>query len=222
MPLASAMLAGSGMAMAADAAAPEEGALEEVTVTAQKRSEDLQKVPISLQVLGNEKLDQLQVNDLDDYAKFLPSVSFKSIGPGQAELFFRGISSGAGVLHAGFLPSSGLYLDDIPITTVAGSVDLHVYDIARVEALAGPQGTLYGASSLSGTLRIITNKPDPSGFSAGYDVKADKWGKGDGGGGIEGYVNIPLAERAAIRLVGYYEHDGGYINNVYRQDTYQR
>jgi iron complex outermembrane receptor protein len=219
MPLASAILA-SGAAYAA--AETEQGTLEEVVVTAQKRSEDLQKVPISLQVLGGEKLEQLQVTQFDDYAKFLPSVSFKSIGPGQAELFFRGISSGAGTLHAGFLPSSGLYLDDMPVTTVAGSLDLHVYDIARVEALAGPQGTLYGASSLSGTLRIITNKPDPSGFSAAYDVKADKWGRGNGGGGIEGYVNIPLSEHAAVRLVGYYEHDGGYINNVYRQDTYQR
>jgi iron complex outermembrane receptor protein len=219
MPLASAILASGG---AYGAAETDQATLEEVVVTAQKRTEDLQKVPISLQVLGSEKLEQLQVTQFDDYAKFLPSLSFKSIGPGQAELFFRGISSGGGTLHAGFLPSSGLYLDDIPVTTVAGSLDLHVYDIARVEALAGPQGTLYGASSLSGTLRIITNKPDPSGFSAAYDVKADKWGRGNGGGGIEGYVNIPLSEHAAIRLVGYYEHDGGYINNVYRTDTYQR
>jgi len=222
MPLASAMLAGSGVAMAADAAAPEEGALEEVTVTAQKRSEDLQKVPISLTVLGTEKLDQLQVTSFDDYAKFLPSVSFSSLGPSQAEVFFRGISSGGGGLHAGSLPTSGLYLDELPVTTVAGSIDLHVYDIARVEALAGPQGTLYGASSLSGTLRIITNQPDPTKFAAGYDVKADKWGKGDGGGSFEGYVNIPLTDHAAVRLVGYYEHDGGYINNVFREDTYQR
>jgi iron complex outermembrane recepter protein len=221
MPLASAILAGGGAFAAADT---EQSTLEEVVVTAQKRSEDLQKVPISLQVLSAEKLDQLQVADLDDYAKLLPSVSFRSLGPSQAQLFFRGISSSAGVnpLHAGYLPSSGFYLDDIPVTTVAGALDLHVYDIARVEALAGPQGTLYGASSLSGTLRIITNKPDPSGFSAAYDVKADKWGRGNGGGGIEGYVNIPLSEHAAIRLVGYYDHDGGYINNVFRQDTFQR
>jgi len=222
MPLASAMLAGGGLANAAATADTAETTLEEVVVTAQKRTEDLQKVPISLQVLGNERLEELQVHDFDDTAKFLPSLSFKSIGPGQAELFFRGISSGAGALHAGFLPSSGLYIDEIPVTTVAGALDLHVYDIARVEALSGPQGTLYGASSLSGTLRIITNKPDPSAFSAGYDVKADKWGKGDAGGGIEGYVNIPLSEHMAIRLVGYYDHEGGYINNVYRQDTFQR
>ena len=224
MPLASAMLAGSGFAIAADAPDEGEGALAEVVVTAQKRAEDLQKVPISLQVLNTEKLDQMQVHDLDDYAKLLPSVTYRSNGPGQAQLFFRGISSSAGVtpLHAGFLPSSGLYLDEIPVTTVAGALDIHVYDIARVEALAGPQGTLYGASSLSGTLRIITNKPDPSAFSAGYDLKADKWSHGDPGGGAEGYVNIPLADNMAVRLVGYYDHEGGNINNVFRQDTFQR
>jgi iron complex outermembrane receptor protein len=222
MPLASAILASGGAAYAA--ADTEQATLEEVVVTAQKRSEDLQKVPISLQVLGGEKLEQLQVSGFDDYARLLPSLSFRSYGPGQTQLFFRGISSSNGTvgLHAGFLPSSGLYLDDLPVTTVAGALDIHVYDIARIEALAGPQGTLYGASSLSGTLRIITNKPDPSAFSAGYDVKADKWKDGDGGGAFEGYMNIPLAEHAAIRLVGYYEHTGGYINNVYRQDTFQR
>ena len=140
--------------------------LEEVVVTATKRSEDLQKVPISLQVLSGEKLEQLQVSDFDDYAKLLPSLSYRSNGPGQTSLFFRGISSSNGniPLHAGFLPSSGLYLDDVPVTTVAGALDIHIYDMARIEALAGPQGTLYGASSLSGTLRLITNAPDPSGF----------------------------------------------------------
>ena len=220
--LASAMLVGGAVAYADDT--PDATTLEEVVVTAQKRTEDLQKVPISLQVLGGEKLEQLQVSDFDDYAKLLPSLSFRTLGPGQTQLFFRGISSSDGTvpLHAGYLPSSGLYLDDIPVTTVAGALDIHVYDIARIEALAGPQGTLYGASSLSGTLRIITNKPDPSAFSAGYDVKADKWKDGAGGGAFEGFVNIPLTDNAAIRLVGYYDHDGGYINNVYRQNTFQR
>ena len=143
MPLASAVLLGSGIAGAAEAPeAPEEGGLQEVVVTAQKRAEDLQKVPISLQVLGSEKLDQMQVHDLDDYTKLLPSVTYRSNGPGQAELFFRGIStsSSATPLHAGFLPSSGLYLDEIPVTTVAGALDIHIYDIARVEALAWSTG----------------------------------------------------------------------------------
>jgi iron complex outermembrane receptor protein len=222
MPLASAMLAGGGIGGAAE---PTENAgLEEVVVTAQKRTEDLQKVPISLQVLSGEKLDQLQVTNFDDFAKYIPSLSYRSWGPGQTEFFFRGISTNNGTvrLHAGYLPSSGLYVDDIPVTTIGGNLDVRIYDVARIEALAGPQGTLYGASSLSGTVRIITNKPDPSKFEAGYDLKADKWKSGDPGGAIEAFVNIPLSEHAAIRLVGYYDYSGGYINNVYRQDTFQR
>lgn len=219
VPLASALIAG-GTVRAEPAS--ESGSLEEVVVTAQKRVEDLQKVPISLQVLGGEKLEQLQVASFDDYAKFLPSVSFQSTGPGQAQLYFRGISSGGDGLHSGSQSATGLYLDETPVTTIGNSLDLHVYDIERVEALAGPQGTLYGASSLSGTLRIITNKPDPEKFSAGYDVKGDKYGKGGAGGGFEGFVNVPLNDKAAIRLVGYYEHDGGYISNKYATQTYQR
>jgi len=199
------------------------GALEEIVVTAQKRVEDLQKVPISITVLSGDKLEQLQVDSFDDYAKFLPSVSFQSNGPGQAQLYFRGIASGNDGNHSGSLPATGMYVDETPITTIGSSLDLHVYDIQRVEALAGPQGTLYGASSLSGTLRIITNKPDATQFSAGYDVKADKFGNGGGpGGAFEGFVNLPLNDRAAIRLVGYYEHDGGYITNTPASYTYQR
>jgi len=217
-PIASALLAGMPVANAADTDSNELG---EIIVTAQKRVEDLQKVPISIQVLSSEKLDQLQVSSFDDYAKFLPSLSFQSLGPGQAQLYFRGITSGFDGLHAGSTSATGLYLDETPITTIANSVDLHVYDIQRVEALAGPQGTLYGASSLSGTLRIITNKPDPSGFSGGYDIKADKFRAGNGGGEFEGFVNIPLSEHAAIRLVGYYDRDGGYIDNVPATRTYQ-
>ncbi len=217
-PMISALLAGMPVAHGADTDGNELG---EIIVTAQKRAEDLQKVPISIQVLSGEKLDQLQVTSFDDYAKFLPSLSYQSLGPGQAQLYFRGITSGADGLHAGSTSATGLYLDETPITTIANSVDLHVYDIQRVEALAGPQGTLYGASSLSGTLRIITNKPDPSGFSGGYDIKADKCRSGNGGGEFEGFVNIPLSEHAAIRLVGYYERDGGYIDNVPGTRTYQ-
>ena len=220
IPLASALLASGGAAYAADAA--DTNTLEEVVVTAQKRTEDLQKVPISLQVLSSETLEQHQVSDFDDYAKLLPSVSFQSFGPGQSQLYFRGIASGEDGLHAGSLPATGVYLDEIPVTTIGNTLDVHVYDIARVEALAGPQGTLYGASSLSGTLRIITNKPDPTAFSAGYDVKADKFGKGNPGEEIEGFVNIPLSDKIAVRLVGFYDHQGGYINNVVSDNTYQR
>lgn len=194
----------------------------DIIVTATKRSERLQDVPISIQALSTATLEQHQVASFDDYAKLLPSVSYQSFGPSQSQLFFRGISSAGDGLHAGSLPTSGLYLDEVPLTTIANNVDLHVYDMARVEALSGPQGTLFGASSLSGTLRLITNKPDTSKFSAGYDLQGNKFGDGKGGGLAEGYANIPLSDRAAIRLVGFYEHDGGYIDNVPQSRTYQR
>ncbi|WP_404712927.1 TonB-dependent receptor [Sphingomonas sp. MMS24-J13] len=194
----------------------------EIIVTATKRSESLQNVPISVQALTSATLDQHQVASFDDIAKLLPSVSYQSFGPGQAQLYFRGIATGGDGLAAGPLPGSGLYIDETPVTTIFSSVDLHAYDLARVEALSGPQGTLYGASSLSGTLRIITNKPDPSKFSAGYDLQGNKFGKGGYGGQAEGFVNLPLNETMAIRLVGYYNHDGGYIDNTPGSRTYER
>ncbi len=126
----------------------------------------------------------------------------------------RGVASGGDGNHSASLPSVGIYLDEQPITTIGGALDIHVYDIARVEALAGPQGTLYGASSEAGTIRIITNKPDTSGFSASYDARVSQTENGSVGGTLEGYVNVPLADNMAIRLVAWDEHDAGYIDNV--------
>lgn len=213
------MLAGTALAGAMPAfaqQATEEAASDpnEIIVTAQRRSESLQKVPISLQALGEETLENRNVASFDDYAKMLPSVGFQSFGPGASSLSFRGINSGADGLDAGPPPTTGTYLDEIPITTIAFSPDIHVYDIARVEALAGPQGTLFGASSLSGTLRIITNKPDPSKFEGGWDASVNKFGKGDMGGSLEGFLNLPLSSNAALRIVGYYDKQGGYIDNI--------
>ncbi len=196
------------------------GQVDDIVVTAQKRSESLQSVPISIQALGTKKLDELQVNNFNDYVKYLPSVSFQSAGPGFAQVFFRGVSSGENGNHSGPLPTVGIYLDEQPITTIQGALDIHVYDIARVEALAGPQGTLYGASSEAGTIRIITNKPDPTKFSASYDLEGTKVDGGGFGGTAEGYVNVPLNDHIAARVVGWYEHDGGYIDNVFGTRTY--
>ncbi len=208
--LATTMLSASP-AYAQDAA---DSSSDEIVVTAQRREQNLQDVPISIQALGEIKLQNAQVSSFDDYQKLLPSVTSQSFGPGQAQIYFRGVTSGGDGLKVGPLPTSGLYVDEIPMTTIGGSVDFHVYDVARVEALAGPQGTLFGASSLSGTLRIITNKPDPKEFSGAMDAEINKFGKGDFGGSLEGYVNVPLSDRAAIRVVGFYRKDGGYIDNI--------
>jgi iron complex outermembrane receptor protein len=192
----------------------QDGGDDEIVVTAQRREERLQDVPISIVALGEKKLDQANVQSFDDYAKLLPSVSFQSFGPSQSQIFFRGVSSGGDGLHIGPLPTSSMYIDDIPVTTIAGTPDFHVYDISRVEALAGPQGTLFGASSLSGVLRLITNKPDTDAVSGSIDVQANKYGEGDWGGAIEGYINLPLNEKIALRVVGFYEKQGGYIDNI--------
>lgn len=193
----------------------------DIVVTATRRAETMQHVPISIQALGTEQLAEQHVSSFDDYAKLLPSVTFNSSGPSQAQFYFRGVNAGGGGLDVGSQPTTALYLDEIPVTTIGGSVDLHIYDIARVEALAGPQGTLFGASSLAGTLRVITNKPDLTKFEAGYDAQINKFGKGQAGGSIQGFVNIPINDKMAIRLVGYYEHAGGYIDNTYQQRTYE-
>ncbi len=156
---------------------------------------------MSIQAIGTERLEQLNVQSFNDYAQFLPSLTYQSIGPGFARTFMRGVNSGDNGNHSGPLPSVGIYLDEQPITTITGALDLHIYDIARVESLAGPQGTLYGASSLAGTVRIITNQPDPRSFSAALSVEGNAVDHGGAGGVLEGYMNIPLATNAAIRLV---------------------
>ena len=209
----------SSPALAQQAAAPAANSTEnpEIVVTAQKREESLQKVPISIQALGAKKLAEHQVTSFDDYAKLLPSVSFQSYGPGQSQIYFRGVSTGsdANGSFGGSQPTSALYLDELPLTTIGGATDLHVYDIQRVEALSGPQGTLFGSSSLSGTLRLITNKPSHR-LEAGFDVSGTTFGKGanSSGGSFDGFFNLPLSETIALRASAFYQRDGGYISNI--------
>lgn len=195
-----------------------------IVVTAQRRVENLQDVPASIVALTNENLDALQVRNFVDYVAYLPSASFTngSTGvPGNSSVSFRGIATDGGLITSGTLPTVGSYLDEQPITSILGAVDIHVYDIARVEALAGPQGTLYGASSEAGTVRIITNKPDPSKFEGRVDLEVNKIAHGDWGGQAEGFVNVPIVQdRAALRVVGWYEHTGGYIDNVFKARTF--
>jgi iron complex outermembrane receptor protein len=217
-PIAAAIVAAIHSAQAQEAT--EEGGLSQVVITASKRAENLQDVPISVTALDTEKLEQQNIQHFTDYAQTLPEVSFQTLQPGFARTFMRGIASDNNPNHSGPLPSVGTYLDEQPITTIQGPLDLHMYDIQRVEVLPGPQGTLYGASSEAGTIRIITNKPDPKGFKAGYDIQANTIKNGTAGAIAEGFINIPLTENAAVRLVGWYERDSGYLDNVHGTLTY--
>ncbi|MGH6706514.1 MAG: TonB-dependent receptor, partial [Sphingomicrobium sp.] len=193
----------------------------EIIVTATKREERLQDVPIAITAITTETLDNLQVNDFSDYARLVPSLSSKAgggggsaDGPGTNNVYFRGVASGENANHSASLPSVGTYLDEQPITTIQGALDIHVFDIARIEALAGPQGTLYGASSQAGTIRIITNKPDLSGTYGEVNLEANKVAHGDWGYSGEGFVNLPVSSNIAARVVGWYRRDGGYIDNI--------
>ena len=202
----------SGAALAQET--PRNGGDDEIVVTAQKREENLQNVPISIQALGTRKLDQLNVTNFEDFSKLLPSVSFQSSQPGVTTVYMRGVASGGDGNHSGSLPSVGVYLDEQPVTTIGGTLDVHVYDIARIESLAGPQGTLYGASSQAGTIRIITNKPSTAGFEGRVDGEINSVKSGGMGGRLEGMINAPIADMAALRMVGWYQRNAGYIDNV--------
>src|SRR5262249_47424641 len=215
--LASTAFGGTGTALAQQQQPSTSNAatgVEEVIVTAQKREESLQNVPVSIQAIPTARLEQMHVTNFNDYAALLPSLSYQTTGPGFERMNFRGVSAADNGNHSASLPTVGLYLDEQPVTTITGPLDVHIYDIARVEALAGPQSTLVAAGSRAGTLRIITNQPNPNGFEAGYDLEGNTVAHGSAGGIAQGFVNIPIASNIAVRMVGWYEHDGGYIDNV--------
>jgi outer membrane receptor protein involved in Fe transport len=201
--------------------AQETTALAEVIVTSQKRAENLQDVPVSIVTMDTKKLDEMQVQSFEDYALLFPSISTSSAngsgtgsGSGATQVYMRGVATGGDGQATTSQPSVGMYLDEQPITTIQGNLDIHMYDIARIEVLSGPQGTLYGASSQAGTIRIITNKPDPSGFAAGYGLEGNIVDEDDAGYVIEGFVNVPLSETAALRIVGWSRTDAGWIDNI--------
>jgi iron complex outermembrane recepter protein len=192
----------------------------EIIVTAQKRQENVQNVPISIQAIGTRRLDQLNISNFEQYTKQLPSVSFQTSQPGQTVVYMRGVASGGDGNHSGSLPSVGTYLDEQPVTTIGGTLDVHIYDIARIESLAGPQGTLYGASSQAGTIRIITNKPALGITEGRVDAELNKVAHGDMGGSLEGMLNLPVSTNIAFRGVAFYQRDAGFIDNVFAERDY--
>jgi len=188
--------------------------LGEIVVTATREKSSVQKVPISMQAFSSAALEDRQVQGLSDLATLLPSVSFAGLSPGRNTPYFRGI-----VPAGGNYASVGYYLDDIPITGT-GVAEIHVYDIERIEALAGPQGTLYGAGSLAGTIRFITDKPKIGKWEYGVEFEANKYGGHGAGGDAEGYINVPISNTLAMRVMGYYRHDGGFIDNTPNNGTF--
>lgn len=198
---------------AAAAADVAPGGLQEVVVTARKRSENLQDVPLSIDVLTQQDVQHLGIVQFEDYATKVPSISFVSIGPGTQTFFMRGVSDGSNPNYAN-TSATGFFLDDSSLSWFGVEPDLHLYDIERIEVLNGPQGTTFGASSMAGAIRYITNKPDVNAFSGGADFDGGKIQDGQENWTYEGFVNIPLIEGTlGFRASAFSASNGGFITN---------
>jgi iron complex outermembrane recepter protein len=220
-----AILSGSAMgvahadtAVATDASEPE--GIQEITVTAQRRTESIQDVPITIQAISGESLKQLNVQTFDDLLKYTPNVTYSGNGPGQGNIFMRGLSSGANGNQSTAttepFPNVAVYLDDESMQFPARNADVYMVDMERVEILEGPQGTLFGGGAQAGAIRYITNKPKldvtEGDVNASYGITARG---GDPNSAVNATINLPIIpEHVAIRAVIYSDSRGGYIDNV--------
>jgi outer membrane receptor protein involved in Fe transport len=190
------------------------GALEEVLVTATKREVNMQDVPMSIAAFNTEQMEKMGLLNMKDVLKVVPSMSTVTTVPGRNEVVFRGISTGSGEWRTD--SGSAVYLGDIPMTSATQAVDPRMVDIHHVEALPGPQGTLFGSSSQSGAFRIIPNSPDHSGGYGSFSVSGTHMSEGDSGYSLEGWANVPLIEDTLTMRVALFDVEtGGFIDNIY-------
>ena len=196
--------------------------VEEIIVTASKKEQNIQDVAMSVQAISSDELEAKNIKSLEDIANLSPAVTFNNVGPGKSNFYIRGISDGSIMnSYAGTEATAALYLDDQPISAQSLTPDLHVYDIERVEVLMGPQGTLYGSSSTSGNIKIITKKPDSSGIDYGFDVEYGSINMGSNDNSLEAFLNLPIGSNIAARLTAYDVQDGGWIDNEPASFTYR-
>ena len=192
--------------------------LEEVIVTASKRVESLQDVSMSISAISGEDITRLGATDFNDIATMVPSLSLRSAGPGRTKLNIRGISAATGVA-----PTVSFYLDEMPIQTISSGsstsfqqtiIDPKLYDLERVEVLRGPQGTLYGSSSMGGTVRLITQKPLVGENEGSVNLDVSDTEEGSFNYIVNGMYNLGVGDSGALRMVGSYTDRDGYIDRV--------
>jgi outer membrane receptor protein involved in Fe transport len=216
-PLSTAIMCGLA-ASVSPATAVAQNVLEEVTVTATKREESMQDIPVSIQAITGDTIRQLGVDNFEEYVQYLPNVVWAGRGPGQAELYIRGAATEQSSITITSVqaaaPAVALYQDEQPVSFAGRNLDVYAVDLERIEVLPGPQGTLFGASSQTGTVRLITNKPQHDGFAAGFEAKYKVTHGGEPGTAVKGYVNIPVSDRFAFRVAAFADHSGGWIDNV--------
>ena len=198
---------------------PAEESLQEVIVTANRREENQQKVPMTLQVLTGATLTRLNATTFDDFVGYLPGVTAHGVGPGQNNIYVRGLATGAGVIQSsgviGTFPNVAVYLDEQSAQLPNRNLDIYAADLERIEILEGPQGTLFGAGAEAGVLRYITNKPKLDRTEAKMNAAYAKTAHGGQSSNLDVTLNIPLIpDKFAVRGVIYSEQRGGYINNI--------
>ncbi len=212
-PLAAAVVAALNPAASAIAQDGADGELEEIIVTATRRATSLQDVAQSITAFTTADIERQNFQNMEDYMKALPSMNLVNLMPGRNSVIMRGVSTGSSEYRTDSQVS--VYLDEQPMTSISQQVDVRMVDIARIESLPGPQGTLFGSSSQSGTLRIITNKPDYAGVSGQVATYIGTTRGGAESYDINGHLNIPIIDdKLAIRAVGFTTSDGGYVDNV--------
>ncbi len=206
-------------AQSSDAAEANDAAVADIIVTATRREESLNKIPLAIQALSGDSLSDLNVTKFDKLIEYLPNVRSASRGPGASSIYIRGLSTDTPGLQiagtAGAQPTVALYVNDAPASLVGRNLDLYTVDLQRVEVLAGPQGTLFGASAMGGAVRYITNKPDLSEFHAGFNASYAFTKSGDESVAGDAFINVPIVkDKLALRAVIYADQQGGYIDNV--------
>lgn len=193
--------------------------IEEIVVTATKRAVPLQDAPVTIQAIGSKTLEDQNIQEFSDYVKYLPNVNAGGRGPGQNEIYIRGAAVDAINITVaesqGSAPNVALYLDEQPVTAGGRNLDVYISDMERIEVLPGPQGTLYGASSMAGTVRLITNKPVMDEFDASFNGSWSATAEGEDSNSAELMLNFPIIEgKLAARVALYNDRQGGYIDNV--------
>ena len=202
-----------GYAAVAQDQGADEGVLDEIIVTSRKRAESVQEIPATIQAISQEALAAMGAKTMEDYSRFVPSVNVVTYGGSGSTVVFRGAITGPDYIGQS---TSSVYLDEISVTQTGTQPTLRAVDIARVEALSGPQGTLYGSDAQAGTMRIITNKPLMNTTEAIFDGEVRGGGEGDMSYRGSLVFNVPLVEdKLAMRLVGFNDYDGGFVDNVF-------
>ena len=210
-----ASLVAAAVALALGHAAYAETVLGEITVTARKRAESLQDVPFAVSARSGEALRNAGATNVEEISRNIAGFTVQNLGPGQSQVAIRGISSGKTDRDLPVVKEQvGVYMDESVISLSLFTPDLELYDLNRIEVLRGPQGTLFGSGSLSGTVRYITNQPDPSGSYGDVEVTGSSIDGGDVGGSVRGMFNMPMSNTAALRVVGYYSDIPGFIDAV--------